>query len=148
MCYAFKTWMRWTDHNFMFCSFWFVFVPQVKTLLRPYTHKWGLTYFFGNWFIKPAWSAGGSQIKKIPYQAPPTQLGPENVHFGKRLFWDQHINVRIFIYFWKFKELPGATFLCIEFSTRVPKNGPKNGPKFKKRRKMTKITFTHLGHSI
>ena len=27
-------------------------------------------------FIKPAQSAGFSQIKKIPYQVPPTQLGP------------------------------------------------------------------------
>ena len=35
-------------------------------------------------------------------------------------------------FFGKFKELPGATFLCFEFSTWVPKNGPKNGPKVKK----------------
>ena len=78
------------------------------------------------------------------YHTRPLRLnwGPENVHFIKTHFWDPNIDVRIF------KELPGATFLCFEFSTRVPKNGPKNGQKFKKRRKMTKITFTHLGHSI
>ena len=52
-----------------------------------------------------------SGIKKIPYQAPPTQLGPQNVHFRKWHFWDPNINVRIFIFFGKFKELPGATFL-------------------------------------
>ena len=36
-----------------------------------------------------------------------------------------------FYFIEKFKELPGANFLCFEFSTTVPKNGPKNGPKFK-----------------
>ena len=36
--------------------------------------------------------------------------GPENVHFRKSRFWDPNINVRIFHFFWKFKELPGATF--------------------------------------
>ena len=57
--------------------------------------------------IKPAQSAGFSRIKKIPYQAPPTHWGPENVHFRKRHFWDPNINVGIFIFFRKFKELPG-----------------------------------------
>ena len=50
--------------------------------------------------------------------------------------------------FYLFKELPGATFLCFKFSTTVPKNGQKNSPKFKKRRKMTKTTFPHLGDPI
>ena len=72
--------------------------------------------------------------------------GPKNVHFGRRHFWDLNINVRILIFL--FKELPGVTFLCFEFSTRVPKNGPKNGPKFKKRRKITKTTSPLGGHSI
>ena len=31
--------------------------------------------------IKPARSAGFSRIKKIPYQAPPTQLGPRKCTF-------------------------------------------------------------------
>ena len=35
--------------------------------------------------------------------------GPENVHFRKTQFWDPNINVRIFIFFGKFKELPGTT---------------------------------------
>ena len=47
-----------------------------------------------------------------------------------------------------FKKLQDATFLCFEFSTRVPKNSSKNGPKFKKRRKMTKTTFPLLGDPI
>ena len=34
-------------------------------------------------FIKPARSAGFSRIKKIPYQAPPTQLGPRKCTFQK-----------------------------------------------------------------
>ena len=46
-------------------------------------------------------------------------------------------------YFAKFKELPGATLICFDFSTMVPKNGPKKGPKFKKRQKMTK-PFGHF----
>ena len=33
--------------------------------------------------IKPARSAGFSPIKKIPYQAPPTQLGPRKCTFWK-----------------------------------------------------------------
>merc|ERR1712127_960450 len=75
------------------------------------------------------------------YHTRPLRLnwGPKNVHFRKTQFWDPNINDRIL----KFKELPGATSLCFEFSTRVPKNGPKNGPKFKKRRKITK-TISHL----
>ena len=83
------------------------------------------------------------------YHNRPLQLnwGPENVHFGKTHFWDPNINVKFF-FFWKLKELPGATFLCFEFSTRVPKNGPKIGTKFKKRRKMTKTTYDLGGHSI
>ena len=51
--------------------------------------------------------------------------GPKNVYLGKTHFWDPNINFRILIIFGKFKELPGATFLCFEFSTTVPKNGPK-----------------------
>merc|ERR1712127_1157417 len=46
------------------------------------------------------------------------------------------------------KNYQAQLFLCFEFSTRVPKNGPKNGPKFKKRQKITKTIFTLLGHSI
>ena len=47
------------------------------------------------------------------YHTRPLRLnwGPENVHFRKTQFWDPNINVRIFIFFGKFKELPGATFL-------------------------------------
>merc|ERR1712127_303199 len=60
---------------------------------------------------------------------------------------DPNINVTILIFFGKFKELPGTTFLCFEFSTRVPKNGPKNGPKLKKRRQMTKTPFP-LGQKL
>ena len=41
-------------------------------------------------------------------------------------------------FFWKFKELPGETFLRFAFLTAVPKNGQKNGPTFKKRQKVTK----------
>ena len=37
-------------------------------------------------FIKPARSAGFSRIKKIPYQAPPTQLGPQKCTFWKIAF--------------------------------------------------------------
>ena len=37
-------------------------------------------------FIKPARSVGFSQIKKIPYQAPPTQLGPRKCTFWKNAF--------------------------------------------------------------
>ena len=37
-------------------------------------------------FIKPARSAGFSRIKKIPYQAPPTQLGPRKCTFWKKAF--------------------------------------------------------------
>ena len=37
-------------------------------------------------FIKPARSAGFSRIKKIPYQAPPTQLGPQKCTFWKHAF--------------------------------------------------------------
>ena len=66
----------------------------------------------------------------------------------KRDFGTQISMLAFLFFFGKFKELPGATFLCFEFSTRVPKNGPKNGPKFKKRRKMTKIMWTHLGDPI
>ena len=36
--------------------------------------------------IKPARSAGFSQIKKIPSQAPPTQLGPQKCKFCKNAF--------------------------------------------------------------
>ena len=36
--------------------------------------------------MKPARSAGFSRIKKIPYQAPPTQLGPQKCTFGKNAF--------------------------------------------------------------
>ena len=45
------------------------------------------------------------------YNTRPLRLnwGPENVHFGKKHFRDPNINARIFIYFVKFKELPGAT---------------------------------------
>ena len=37
-------------------------------------------------FIKPAQSAGFSRIKKIPYQAPPTQLGPRKCTFWRKKF--------------------------------------------------------------
>ena len=37
-------------------------------------------------FIKPARSAGFSRIKKIPYQAPLTQLGPRKCTFWKKAF--------------------------------------------------------------
>ena len=76
--------------------------------------------------MKPTRSAGFSRSKKIPYQAPLTQLGPKNVYFGKSHFWDPYINVRSFIFFGKFKELPGATLFCFAFSTTVPKKTPKN----------------------
>ena len=47
--------------------------------------------------IKPAQSAGAgfSRIKKIPYQAPLTQLRPQKCTFWKNAFWDPNINVRI-----------------------------------------------------
>ena len=51
-------------------------------------------------------------------------------------------------FFWKFKELPGATFLCFAFSITVPKNSHKNGPTFKKRQKMTKTISLLFGHII
>ena len=35
-------------------------------------------------FIKPARSVGFSRIKKIPYQAPPTQLGRRKCTFSKK----------------------------------------------------------------
>ena len=38
--------------------------------------------------MKPARSAGFSRIKKIPYQAPPTQLGPRKCTFWKNAFWE------------------------------------------------------------
>ena len=37
-------------------------------------------------FIKPARSAGFSRIKKIPYQAPPTQLGPRKCTLWQNAF--------------------------------------------------------------
>ena len=37
-------------------------------------------------FIKPARSKGFSPTKKIPYQAPPTQLGPQKCTFCKNAF--------------------------------------------------------------
>ena len=36
--------------------------------------------------IKPARSAGFSRIKKIPYQAPPTQFGSQKCTFSKNAF--------------------------------------------------------------
>ena len=47
------------------------------------------------------------------YHTRPLQLnwGPKNVHFEKAHFLDPNINVSIFIFFGKFKELPGATFM-------------------------------------
>ena len=66
------------------------------------------------------------RVKKLPsyhelrrYHTRPLRLnwGPKNVHFGKTHFGDPNIK-------------PGATLLCFEFSTTVPKNGPKNSPKF------------------
>ena len=38
------------------------------------------------YIIKPTRSAGFSQIKKIPYQAPLTQLGPQKCTFWKNAF--------------------------------------------------------------
>ena len=44
--------------------------------------SYALTIFGLSCFIiKPARSAGFSRIKKIPYQAPPTQLGPQKCTF-------------------------------------------------------------------
>ena len=37
-------------------------------------------------YINPALRAGFSRIKKIPYQAPPTQLGPQKCAFWKNAF--------------------------------------------------------------
>ena len=84
------------------------------------------------------------------YHTRPLRLnwGPKNVHFGKTHFRDPDIDARVFIFIWKFIELPGAIFLCLECFTKVPKNGPKNGPKFKKHRKMTKTVFLLGGHLI
>ena len=55
--------------------------------------------------IKPAGSAGFSRIRKMPYQAPPTQLGPRKCTFWKNAYQGWEFN----FFFGKFKELPGAT---------------------------------------
>ena len=94
---------------------------------------------YSHLIIKPLRSAGFSQIKKIPYQAPPTQLEPQKCTFWKKAFLGTKYQCSDFSFYLKFcKKLPGATFLCFEFSTRVPKNGPKNGPKFKNAEKWPK----------
>ena len=65
--------------------------------------------------IKPARSVGFSQIRKIPYQGPPSQLGPTKMYIlEKTHFRDPNINARIF---WKYEELPGATFICFALFT-------------------------------
>ena len=53
-----------------------ILVPENKTKFHLRNKFIGPIYF-----IKPARSAGFSQIKKIPYQAPPTQLGPRKCTF-------------------------------------------------------------------
>ena len=45
---------------------------------------WGTKLF--SMLIKPARSPGFSRIKKIPYQNPPTQLGPQKCTFWKKAF--------------------------------------------------------------
>ena len=68
-----------------------------------------------------------------------------SIDFGKTHFRDLNIDASFFC---KFKELPGATFLCFAFLTIVPKKGPKNGPKLKKKKKMTKTIFLLGGDLI
>ena len=105
-----------------YCEANYFFYERLKKFQQIYLYK-----FWRIFFIKPA----PAFHKLRRYHTRPLRLnwGPKNVHF-------------------KFKELPGATFFCFKFSTRVPNNGPKNGPKLKKHRKMTKTIFTLLGHSI
>ena len=78
------------------------------------------------------------------YHTRPLQFnwGPKNVHFRKIHFRDANIDAKVFIFFWKFKELPGATFLCLAFFTAVSNNGQKKRSKVQKRRKMTKTIFS------
>ena len=51
--------------------------------------------------IKPARSAGFSRIKKIPYQAPPTQLRPRKCTFKKKRNFGTQISMLGFLFFWK-----------------------------------------------
>merc|ERR1712127_1057863 len=101
----------------------------------------------GNKLLSPREARAFHELRRYHTRSLRLNWGPENVHFRKTQFWDPNINVKIFIFFGKFKELPGATFLCFELSTRVPQNGPKNGQKLKKRRKMTKTIFTTFRRS-
>ena len=92
-------------------------------------------------------SAGLSQIKKIPYQAPPSQLGARKCTFWKNAFLGPKYQCKDFFFLENLK-ITRRNFLCFEFSTTLPKNGPKNGPKFKKRRKITKTTLPLEGDPI
>ena len=47
----------------------------------------------------------------------------------------------------KFKELHGTIFLCLEFSTRVPKNGPKMVQSLKNAEKWPK-SFLHISEIL
>ena len=75
--------------------------------------------------VKHGRPKGFSRKKKIPYQAPLTQLGPQKCTFWKNANISPNINATILIFFGKLKELPGATHLCFAFTTTVPKFGTK-----------------------
>ena len=60
---------------FLLCHLWNRFCG------RPMLTSHGILYPLMFMFIKPARSAGFSRSKKIPYQAPPTQLGPRKCTF-------------------------------------------------------------------
>ena len=72
-------------------------------------------------FIKPARSF--SRIKKIPYQAPPTRLGPENVHFEKRIFRTQMSMLGFFLEI--LKNYQAQLFYVLSFPLRYLKTAQK-----------------------
>merc|ERR1712127_575336 len=71
-------------------------------------------YFF--LVIKPARSAGFSLIKKIPYQALPTQLGPRKCTFSKKAFLGPKYQCKDFYFFGKFlKNYQAQLFYVLSF---------------------------------
>ena len=90
-------------------------------------------------FIKPARSEGAraklgllmNEEDTIPTSL--IQIGPRKCAFEKRI-----LGTQISTKYKNSNEYHTQFFLCLNFFTTVPQEGPKSCPKFKKRRKMTK----------
>ena len=88
----------WTQFSLFLSTFWdFLFLELFWTSLR-------ITNILPmqSQVIKPARSAGFSRIKKIPYKAPPTQLGPRKCTFWKNAFLGPKYQYLDFFFFWIF----------------------------------------------